>query len=187
LEGSRVLYAAGLGVSMLLAMAIMEGVACFKNTRPARVFMAILTTVVTIFYLGLLLTNNWPWLIAGQQAQQIEQQFSRIVSLAQASGHDLSQPEAGVGLIVQGLPDNYQGAYVARNMFSYQDNLGAVFYNLHVPAVQIESGQPLPDFTTLDFKTLYIIKFSTSHNQLKLETVEQVDKGQPPQRLFKAV
>ena len=187
LEGSRVLYAAGLGVSMLLAMAIVEAVACFKNTRRARVVLVTLTAFVTIFHLGLLLTNNWPWLVAGQQGQQIEQQFSQVVSLAHASGHDLSQLEAGVGLILQGLPDNFQGAYVARNMFSYQDNLGQVFYNLHVPAAQIESGQPLPDFTALDFKTLYIIKFSTSNKQLKLETIEKLDKAQPPQTLFKAV
>lgn len=181
LENSRVLYPASAGLCLVLAVGLWE----LANVLPPpnkffrrKYFANTLIFSIIVFYLAVLLINNSAWATAGQQAQTVEQSFGRVVALAQSSGHNLTQPADGVGVVIEGLPDNYAGAYVGRNMF---DSLTKVFYNLKVPAYSVNI---VPDFSKVDFKTLYIAKYALFQKQLTLTEVDKLDKNKPIQVLY---
>jgi hypothetical protein len=185
LEGSRVLYSASMGVCAILAIAFSEFAEWSIKILPFLTKPRVLLTcsmIVLTFYLVLLNLNNLAWVEAGKWTAQIQQGFSQVVPLATASGHDLMKStEPGVGVVLIGLPDNYKGAYAAHNMFNFQNNFGQVFYNIEVPAAQIDlSAENTLDYSKLDFKVLYLAKFAIIKDSVELQSVQQLNKGFPP-------
>lgn len=164
LDGSRAFYSASFGFCVVVGVGIIEAANFLSEKllrKPNRIVLMLAAILVCALYATILFVNNEAWVTAGKESNQVVQSFSTVVNSVQNSEAKLGKnADSDAVILMRGIPAKYKGAYVALNMFIFEDNPGEDFYNTSIPVMWQYSNDAPPDLSSVKGKTIYVAQYA---------------------------